>query len=151
MNATFVYSFDRESFVGNFATRAEAVAAALKSADGYPSPIMTVYVGQRVAPNPRAYGHARAVIDRMIARVREDIGDEADAYLRGLTDGQVTELDGSLEQTILQWQQKQNLMPRSTKVEAITEHPVPTPLQWRQSTPETQEVHLVGETTDFTR
>lgn len=147
MNPIFVYSFDRETFTGKYATRSEALAAALKRADGYPSPITTVYVGQRLSPNPRAFGHARAVIDRMIARVTEDIGDEADTFLRGLSDDLVTELDSALEKGIVQWLEKHKLTPRSTKVDAITEHPVPTPLQWRAPGADNDnEVHLVGET-----
>ncbi len=147
MTAVFVYSFDRETFAGEFSTRNEALAIALNRADGNPSPLTAVYVGQRVSPNPRAFGHARAVIDRMKDRVAEDIGDDADSYLRGLTDKQVTELDVAMEKAILTWLDSNRLMPQCTKVESITEHPVPIPMQWREPAGDaSNEVHLVGET-----
>jgi hypothetical protein len=148
MNPTFVYSLDRETFVGSYTSRNEALAAALKRADGNPTPVTAVFVGQRVSPNPRAFGHARSVIDRMKARVTEDIGDAASSYLRGLSDGQVTELDSSIEKVVLDWLEKHSLFPKSEQVEAVTEHPVPVPMQWRPPVSESSEnnVTSVGET-----
>jgi hypothetical protein len=125
MGPTFVYSFDRESFTGRYATRADALAAALKHALAYPNPINTVYVGQQVQPKPHTYGHARAVIDAMRRRVRDEVGDAADSYLRKLPDAQVADLDREMEKTTLAWLERHDLMPNFPQVDAISEHPVP--------------------------
>lgn len=126
MNPIFSYSFDRETFAGSFPTRHEAVAAGIKRAREYPEPPTTLYVGQRIMPNPRAFGNARVVIDNMARRVQDDVGDIADGYLRGLAEQQVTDLDTSLEKTIVQWMARHDLTPRFSTIEAISEHPVPS-------------------------
>ena len=126
MNPSFAYSFDRETFSGDFPTRDAAAAAGIRRAQDHPDSPGTVYVGQQLSPNPRAYGHARMVIDAMARRVRDDCGEIADDYLRAVAENQVMELDAMLEQTLLTWLKKNNLMPRGRIIEAISEHPVPT-------------------------
>lgn len=126
MNPTFLYSLDRETWTGAFPNRQAAVAEGIRAARHHPDSISTVYVGQKVVPSPRAYGHARQVIDTMRRRVREDNGDMADDFLSDLTEQQVMNLDGVLEQAIVSWLERHELLsPSFYNVEAISEHPVP--------------------------
>jgi len=124
MNPRFSYSFDRESWQGDFTSREQATAAGQEIAHGSADGITTVYVGQRLAPNPRAYGNARVVIDAMARKAREDFGDEANTYLKRVPEKIVADLDRRLETTLLNWLESHRLMPPSSKVEAISEHPV---------------------------
>jgi hypothetical protein len=149
MTPTFVYSFDRESFMGRYASRSEALAAALKHACSYPSPITTVYVGQQLLPNPHAFGHARTLIDEMSGQVRDEVGDAADGYLRRVPDGMVTELDGELEKVVLNWLERHDLLPTFASVEAISEHPVPMQSSAGLDEGDDNEVHELGESRYF--
>jgi hypothetical protein len=144
MNPTFVFSLDRETWMGEFATRQAAAAEGIRRARQHPDSIATIFVGQKIHPNPRAYGHARQVIDAMARRVRDDNGDVADEFLRGVTEQQLMDLDNALEQTILAWLSRHDLSPRFYLVESISEHPVPV-ASFQVETPDLIEVGELGE------
>jgi hypothetical protein len=125
MNPTFVFSLDRETWMGEFPSRQAAAAEGIRKARQHPDSIATVYVGQKIFPSPRAYGHARDVLHTMARRVKDDNGDAADEFLRGVTEPQIMDLDHALEMTILDWLGRNDLSPSFFRVESISEHPVP--------------------------
>ena len=121
---SYSFSLDRAVWTGVFASRAEALEAGLAHAREVDSPPETVYVGQRITPNDRAYGHAREIIHTMRRRVSEDNGELAETFLRQVSDKQVAELDNILEATIRRWLAQQNLAPLWVRIEAVSEHRV---------------------------
>ena len=146
MNPTFVYSLDRETWTGAFPTRNAAAADAIRAARQHPDSIASVFVGQKVVPSPRAYGHARQIIECMRRRVREDNGDMADDFLREVGERQIMDLDGAVEQAIVAWLERNELVPQSFfHVEAISEHPVPIATFQIRSSVDDHEVTELGE------
>jgi hypothetical protein len=145
MNPTFVYSFDRETWTGEFASRQLAAAEGIRRARQHPDSISSIFVGQKIIPSPRAYGCARQVIDDMARRVRDDNGDLADDFLRGVTEQQVMDLDGALEKAVVAWLERHDLVPRFYRVESISEHPVPiATFQIDNSSDDDEEVVAMG-------
>ncbi len=125
MSDKFAYSLNGEEYRGAFASRDEAVKEALEAARRSSDAPPTIYVGRRVAADPKASGHARAVLSNMAARAREEFGDAASSYLTGLSKPQIENLDESLELVVLGWLQRNGLTPTFFNVEAIGEHSVP--------------------------
>jgi len=123
---SYSYSLDRQVWVGRFSSRNEAAEAAVARAIKESTPPETVYVAQRIEPDLRAYGHARGIIETMRRRVREDNGDIADAYLRGVNDKQIADLDRSMEATITAWLARSGLEPSWVRIEAVGEYPLPS-------------------------
>ena len=122
--STYSFSLDHEIWAGEFRTRQAAIDAGLAHARESSIPPETLYVGQKITPNDRAYGHGRDIVQTMRRRVMEDNGDVADGFLRGLNEKQIGDLDNALESTIRQWMDRQNLQPNWTRIEAVSEHPV---------------------------
>jgi len=122
---SYSYSLDRQVWTGRFSSRKEAAEAAIARAVNEATPPETVYVGQRIEPDLRAYGHARGVIDTMRRRVREDNGDVADGFFRGVTEQQVADLDRAMEATIVDWLVRSKLEPTWVRIEAVGEYPLP--------------------------
>jgi hypothetical protein len=125
MKPQYAYSLNGEHFRGSYSTREEALADAIAAARNGVDSVQSVYVGRRVLADPKASGHARAVISNMAARAREEFGDAGSTYLNGLGKKQVEALDGSLEKVIVAWLEGNLLMPAFSKVEAIGQYPVP--------------------------
>jgi hypothetical protein len=125
MIGKYTYSLNGEHYRGEFASREEAVAEALQAARRSPLAPQTVYVGRLVPGDPKAAGHARAVLAHMAARAREEFGDSASQYLAQVSKPQIESLDQSLELVIRGWLDQNNLMPKFFKVEAIGEYQVP--------------------------
>jgi hypothetical protein len=123
---SYSYSLDRQVWAGRFSSRKEAADAAIARALKESTPPETVYVGQRIEPDLRAYGHAGAIIQTMQRRVREDNGDMADGFLRGITEKQIADLDRELEATIIDWLGRTGLEPNWVRIEAVGEYPVPS-------------------------
>jgi hypothetical protein len=122
----FAYSFDRHSYTGPFNSRREAIAAGIaRSREIGAAGIEAVYVGMIVQPDPQASGHAEEVIKNMVRRARGAAGESYDGYLRKVTEQQEAELDEALEQCIMGWLKKHELMPHFTKVRGVSEHPIP--------------------------
>jgi hypothetical protein len=142
----FAYSFDRETFFGSFDSRAAAFDAAVRRAGELNNQVDQVYIGLRVPGDPQASGHARELIKtlRTRAAAARGEGEGDDAYLANVTSEQMRDLDGAIETTILRWLQNYRLMPTFYRVEAISEHPIPTAASITQSTRE-REVQDLGE------
>jgi hypothetical protein len=123
---SYAYSLDRQIWAGRYPSRKEAAEAAIARAIKETSPPETVYVAQRIEPDLRAYGHARAIIETMRRRVREDNGDVADGYLRGLGEDVIADLDGVVENAIVEWLNRSGLVPGWVRIEAVGEYPLPS-------------------------
>ena len=123
---TYSYSLDRQVWSGRFLSRKEAADAAVACAVKESTPPETVYVGQRIEPDLRAYGHARGIIETMRRRVREDNADVADAYLRGVNERQIADLDRALEGAVIDWLNRSGLEPAWARIEAVGEYPLPS-------------------------
>jgi hypothetical protein len=125
MTAKYAYSLtgDTQDYHGSFGSRREARAAALDALKSMPTPPTTVYVGRVVPADPQTTGHARTLLREMTRR-GEAYG--LDNYLVGLKVDQVSDLDKELSATIVNWLLKHHLEPKSFKVDAISEYPVPT-------------------------
>ncbi len=126
MSGRYAYSLDRETFLGQFDCRADALRAALAAARQQSEPPNEVYVGRKLAGDAQVSGHAKQVIEDMIDRART--ADEgADRYLQNVAEQEEAELDEALAATITTWLKKHKRMPTFFTVDAISEHPVPTP------------------------
>lgn len=125
MAPKYAYSLtgDPQDYQGSFASRREARAAALDALKSLPTPPTTVFVARVVPANPQTTGHARNVIREMS---RRGDGFGLDNYLIGLKVDQVSDLDKELSATIANWLLKHHLEPKSFKVDAVSEYPVPT-------------------------
>jgi hypothetical protein len=126
MSGKYAYSLNGEHYQANFASREEAVAEAIAAAQRAADSPQSVFVGRRVPADPKASGHARAVLAHMAARAREEFGDSASNYLTQLSKPQIEELDAALELTVLGWLSRNDLVPGFFKVEAIGEISVPS-------------------------
>jgi len=144
MSITYAYSFDRDTFTGSYNSRKEALAAAVEKAHEADASITSVFIGERVPGDPQANGHAREIVERMIDRARAAAGDPADSYLRDVTDPQLRDLDGAIEQVILRWQQLHQLKPAFDRITAISEHPLPMVSRVAASNGEADEVGELG-------
>jgi hypothetical protein len=148
MNPTYCYSFDRETFTGSYNSRKDAFKAALVSAAESDSSFTSVYIGERVAGDPQASGHAAPVVEAMMERARTTAGDDAYRYLAVVTQQQLNDLDGAIEQVILRWQQLHQLKPTFFKIAAVSEHPLPAAGRIASSEGESDEVSEMG-TSDY--
>jgi Arc/MetJ-type ribon-helix-helix transcriptional regulator len=126
MSGRYAYSLDRETFLGRYETRADALRAAITAARQQPEPPREVYVAIRVAGDTQAAGHAEHVIHRMCDRARA-ASESAARYLQNISEQEEAELDDMLARTITGWLTKHDRLPTFYSVEAISEHPVPNP------------------------
>jgi hypothetical protein len=141
---SYSYSLDRQVWAGRFSSRTQAAEAAISRALRESSPPETVYVGQRIEPDLRTYGYARGIVDTMRARVREDNGDVADAFLRGVGDKQIADLDRAVEATITDWLKFAGLEPQWVRIEAVGEYPLPSVTQRHSNNGTDLEVSELG-------
>jgi hypothetical protein len=147
MHPKYAFSLNGEHYSGAYSTRDEALSAAIEAAHRSVDSTQTVYVGRCVAGDPKASGHARAILANMSARARGEFGDAGSAYLTGLSKQQIENLDKSLELVIRGWLEHNELMPTFSKVEAIGQYPVPSASSERTSE-ENLEVHEIGASGD---
>ena len=125
MSGTYAYSLNGENYTGVYATRKEALAAALEKARNASDTPTTVYVGQRVPADPQAAGHADPIINRM----RERAAAEGDStYLAAATEHDAADLDTAVETAILGWLKQHKFVSSRFTVAAISEHTVPLPM-----------------------
>jgi hypothetical protein len=124
MLGRYAFSFDRETFTGQFATRSEALNEGISRARQLSESPTEIYVGLKISGDPQASGLAQFVLQRMSDRSRA-ASDSAARYLQGVGEQAEAELDAALEQTILAWLKKHDRMPTFYTVEAISEHPMP--------------------------
>jgi hypothetical protein len=118
----FAFSFDRETFRGEFSTREQAVDAGLAAATQMPAGVEAVYVGKRQPVDPVAEGHAEDLIAAMRQRMADRTGDYG--YLRGVNEHVAADLDAAVEHTIVAWLRHHNLAPADRFV-SISEHTTP--------------------------
>ena len=126
MKGTYAYSLDRESFSGVFSSRQEAFQAGVKAADRLNAQVNEIYVGQRVAGDPQADMHSWEIVKCMRDRARAMAGDDARDFLANVTEQQAADLDGAIEAVVTRWLNNYKLAPTFFRIEAISEHPVPT-------------------------
>ena len=148
VKGTYAYSLDRETFSGVFNTRDEAFHAGCYAAERLHANITEIYVGQRVAGDPHADLHAWELIKCMRDRARAASGDDAAGYLKNVTNEQAKDLEGAIEATILRWLGNYKLGPGFFRIEAVSEHPVPTHTHAGFGKTRDDEVHEIGES-DF--
>jgi hypothetical protein len=152
MPARYAYSLNGENYTGTFASREEALSAALDAA-GDPlnlNPPQTVFVGRRVEADPHASGHARTVLREMAWQAHDEVGAPAAKYLNKVGENEIQELDGAIEQVLYDWLRKHELLPTYFRVEGISEHPVPLAPASANGDGATSgdEVHQVGQIVD---
>jgi len=147
MPARYAYSLNGENYRGTFATREEALNAAMEGARDplLPIPPQTVFVARRVEADPHAAGHARTVLREMAWQAHDEVGAPAANYLKKVGEDQIKELDIAIEKVLYEWLRKNELLPHYFKVEGISEHPVPE-LPSVMSGGEGREVNQLGET-----
>ena len=138
----FSYSFDRESFTGSFASRNQALAAALEHAKKLGDGVSTVYVAVRVPGDPQASDHAEPVLKCMARRAHQHAGDAAQGYLKRVNDQQEAELDDALRDAIMSWLTKHDLGPTFYEIKSVSEHQIPTTRQVQCGS--SDEVHELG-------
>src|SRR6059036_3323638 len=112
MSGRYVYSFDRETFVGPFDSRDAAYRAAVARAGEMENTPTEIFVGQQIPGDPQATDHACEIIEHMRQRARVAVGETAGDYLRGVNEQLEAELDEAIEKTILTWLAKHNRMPK---------------------------------------
>lgn len=122
LNKPFAYSFDRENFRGEFATREQAVEAGLRAATQRSAMFEAVFVGKRSPIDPQADHHAEDVVRSMRRRMQAKTGDVS--YLAGANEQNLADLDASLARAIVAWLERHGLSP-ATRVSSISEHPLP--------------------------
>lgn len=133
------YSFDRERFVGEFATREQAVDAGLRAAQARNVNVDAVFVGKRVPLDPQADHHADDVARSMRRRMQARTGDSG--YLAGANEHVLADLDSAITKTICEWLKRHDLVP-AARVASISEHAIPAV---RAHAPDrSNEVQLIG-------
>ena len=136
----YAYSFNRDTFQGEFATREQAIEAGLKAAAARVSaPPTAVYVGKRVPTDPQADGHAEEVVKSMRQRMLDRAGDSA--YLAAAHEHALADLDAALARAIGEWLTRNDFGP-AAKVKSISEHPLP--LSHEHGPSSSDEVQLMG-------
>ena len=126
-NAKFTYSYNREDYTGSYESAEHALDEAVRNAESMTNPPTEIYVGRIVTADPQATHHAERVIESMNRRAHVDFGEPAARYLKKVSKKQIDELDNMLQQTVLQWLDKNKLMPIFTRVTDVREHPMPFP------------------------
>jgi hypothetical protein len=149
MPARYAYSLNGENYTGAFATREEALDAALADArDPLKLEPQTVFVARRVEADPHAAGHARSVLREMAWQAHDEVGAPAANYLQQLRPDQIKELDSAIENVLYEWLRKHELLPTFFKAEGISEHPVPPLPSMNGKASDAREVHQVGQSLD---
>ena len=133
---TYAYSFDRESFVGDFPDRAAALEAAKSDLidsvragrtgatnSTTDSPTEAIYVARRVPAVLHARGHAKVVAAALRDAFAETTARDG-SRLRRPTEEDLAALDEKLADAVATWLRDRDLVQQEQTVEAIAEHPV---------------------------
>lgn len=123
----YAYSYNREDYTGAYDTPERAFEEAVRNAETMTNPPTEVYVGRVVTADPQATHHAEQIIEAMNRRAHVDFGADAARYLKKVNKKQTQELDAMLAQTVLQWLEKNKLMPTFSRVTDVRECPIPMP------------------------
>ena len=137
---SYAYSFDREAYIGRYASRDEARAAAVSALRNRRVPPDGLYVARRVTPDLHVEGLSETVVDAL----RDAFGRDRDPdRLDRIDDDDLSDLDAALAHTVRAWLLRRDLVRDPEEFEAISEHPLPIVKHVRQ--PETLEVGPLGE------
>ncbi|MBC7784385.1 MAG: hypothetical protein H7144_11155 [Burkholderiales bacterium] len=120
MDPKFAFSFDRESFQGQYATRQQAVDAAMALLPTRTELPDAVFVGRWIDPSLNTEGHAENIIETL----RDRWNSSDTTFLEKVSDQQLADLDAEIDRTIRTWLTKHDLAPRPTSVRAVSEQPV---------------------------
>ncbi len=123
MIPTFGYSFDRDTFNGNFPTRKAALDAALQALGNRSDVPEGIFVGQWIEVNPQTSDHSDMVLDAM--RDRWQASSQSGEFLNHVNEHDAADLDQTINQCLREWLAKHNLVPTATKVRGVSEYPVP--------------------------
>jgi hypothetical protein len=146
MITKFAFSFDRETFHGDKDTRQDALKAGLEKLPQLETSPDMIYVGKRVPINPGSSGLAEMILGAVRRRLRDEAGEPGSEYLLRVNEHQLAELDDEIDRVIRAWMTKHDLMPKQSKIIAISEHPVPQPSMNRSGKSIATEVGELGET-----
>jgi hypothetical protein len=123
----YAFSLNGENWSGAFDTRDAALRAAIQKCSGAVDPPGTVYVAEIAAGEAYADRLGAVAVKEMRSRARSRGVEGLARWLRDLSATQLVELDAQIERTIVAWLAKNDVMPQSSKVGAISEHSVPLP------------------------
>lgn len=138
----FAFSFDHETFVGNFATRNGALAAAERALLDRADQPSGIFIGQWVQPDPQTDGHAEALLTALHDRWQQTGVDAA--ALAGVSDQQAAGLDEEVGRVLTVWLSRHGLVPPAVRVQGVSHHPVPNVHHVDSPTVE-RETSLIGE------
>jgi hypothetical protein len=124
-NNKYAYSYNREDYTGSYDSPERALNEAVRNAESLSNPPTEIYIGRIVTADPQADDHAAKIIEAMNRRAHVDFGEAAARYLKKVSKKQAQELDAMLEQTILQWLDRNKLMPTFSRITDVREHPIP--------------------------
>lgn len=136
----YSYSFDRETFVGRFASRDEALLGAqdvLRDRSEMPE---AIYVARRVPVDLFERGHGRDLVESIRHEARSHGGDVS--YIKNLDKDDLDDLDAAIARCIREWAKRRELTPDVEHFEAVSEYPVPLITHVEQ--PDTDEVGQLG-------
>ena len=123
MPGPYAYSFDQDTFRGRFDTRQQALDAAARALCDRADQPEGSFVGQWLEPDAQTAGHAGPVVAAMRDRWRQAGGDHG--YLDAVDEDGLAELDGTLKRALQAWLADHDLLPATTRVRAVSHHPVP--------------------------
>lgn len=121
MSGTFCYSFDRDTYHGQFHTRADALAAGLRHLTDEKMDGETIFVGKRVPFDLGLQDLAETTLKHMQHRLRAESADATEPLLH-VNEHQLADLDGRLQRAVSDWLIAEDLAPSGGKVTAISEH-----------------------------
>jgi hypothetical protein len=130
MEPRYVYSLNNSDWIGEFNSRKDARAAAIRQAHQQAETPGVVYVGKIVPANPQICRHGQQIIREMSDRA-ERAG--LNNYLTALTAEQLRDLDQALARTLGDWLDRHHLRPTQFNVQAVSEYPVPNAAEVTQS------------------
>jgi hypothetical protein len=125
MAGNFSYSFNRETFLGNYETRQEALKEAIKKLSLQDRSVETIYIGKRQPIDPAIVGVGEMILAAIRRRVRDELGDTASQSLRSIDEHHLADLDAEVNNTIRAWVSEHGLLPELSKISAISEHLAP--------------------------
>ena len=127
MVGKFAYSFDRETFIGAYQTRQEALREAQLRLTDVESAPQAIFIGKRVAIDPGSAGLAELILGALRRRMRQATGDNSSPFLMRVDEHQLAEIDDQIDHVVRDWMTKHNLSPTQSRITAISEHPVTQP------------------------
>ena len=142
MPGPYAYSFDQDTFRGRFDSRQQALDAAARALRDRADQPEGIFVGQWLEPDVQTAGHAGPVVAAMRDRWRRAGGDRG--FLDAVDERSLGELNADLERVLKAWLADHDLLPATTRVRAVSHHPVPN-VHHVAVTSDERETSLIGE------